>query len=302
MSEAESGLATHDGVEIAYEVFGPADGEPLLLVMGIGAQMISWHPDFCAMLVERGFRVARFDNRDTGLSTRFCSSRKPNQLKMWVRPSAAAVYRLDDMADDAVAVVDALAWPSAHVVGTSQGGMIAQTMALRHRARVRTLTSMCSAPAPRVGQPGPGTLLGIARAARVRITDADSYVEHLLALAPYVASPAYPPDTDWLRKTARESYARGYEFAAVQRQTAAIAASGDRRRALAGLDVPTLVIHGEADRMIRPVGGRETAKAIPGATLRMFPGMGHELPRALWPQITDAIAELARNASGNLAP
>lgn len=291
-----SGLAAHDGVEIAYEVFGPPDGEPLLLVMGLGAQMITWHPDFCASLVERGFRVARFDNRDTGLSTSFTSAGRPSQLRMWLRPASAAVYRLDDMADDAVAVLDALGWSAAHVVGMSQGGMIAQAMALRHRDRVRTLTSMCSAPGPRVGQPRPGTLLGIARAARVRITDADSYAAHLLALQPYVASPAYPADTDWLREVARESYERGYELAAVQRQTAAIAASGDRRPRLAGLDVPTLVIHGEADRLIRPVGGRETARAIPGAILRTFPGMGHDLPRALWPEITAAIADLARQA------
>lgn len=289
---AESGVARNGEVEIAYEVSGPADGAPLLLAMGLGGSMISWHPDFCALLAERGFRVARFDNRDSGRSTRFASAGRPNQLMMWLRPSAAARYRLDDMAADAVAVLDALGWESAHVAGVSEGGMIAQTLALRHPGRVRTLTSISSAPAPRVGQPRPRTLLGLARASRVRITDADSYITFLLAMQPYTASPGYPPDTDRLREVGRATYELGHDLAAIQRQTAAIAASGDRRPALAGLDVPTLVIHGDSDRLIRPIAGRETAQAIPGATLRMFPGMGHDLPRELWPEIAEAITDL----------
>lgn len=289
-----TGTTRHHDIDIAYETFGPADGEPLLLVMGTGGQMLAWHPEFCELLVDRGFQVIRFDNRDCGESTSFRAAGAPNQLMMWLRPAAAASYRLEDMADDAVSVLDAQGWSSAHVVGTSQGGMIAQTLAVRHPDRVRSLTSISSAPAARIGQPRLRTLLGIAKAAKKPITDAEALVQQMINLQPFVGSPTYPADTDWLRELGRHSYERGYDFAAVQRQTAAIAASGDRRSQLAGLRVPALVIHGDADQMIRPIGGKETAQAIPDAVYLTYPGMGHELPRELWPTVTDAIQDLAR--------
>lgn len=152
--------ALHGDVEIAYEAIGDPEGEPLLLLMGTGGQMLSWPDGFCDLLVERGFCVARFDNRDSGLSTHLNDAGAPNQLTMLMRPAAAAVYLLEDMAGDALAVLDALGWPSAHVAGMSQGGMVAQVLAVHHPERVRSLTSISSSPAPRLGQPTPGTFPG----------------------------------------------------------------------------------------------------------------------------------------------
>lgn len=287
-------------VELAYETVGDPEGEPLLLVMGTGGQMLSWPDGFCDLLTRRGFCVARFDNRDAGLSTHLTASGTPNQLTMLLRPAAAAVYRLEDMAGDAVAVLDALGWPSAHVVGMSQGGMIAQTLAVRYPDRVRSLTSIASSPAPRLGQPTPGTLLQVLRVANPkRVKSAEDLAQYQVELRRVTGSPGYPADEEWLREVGRRAYDRGgLDQAAVQRQTAAIAASGDRREELRQVRVPTLVLHGADDRMIRPVAGRATAGAIPGARLVTYPGMGHELPRALWPAIVDEIAALA----GRTAP
>jgi pimeloyl-ACP methyl ester carboxylesterase len=287
-----------DDVEITYETFGPEEGEPLLLVMGTGAQMLAWHPDFCAALVESGFQVIRFDNRDSGLSTHFTSSGAPNQLKMWLRPASVAVYRLEDMADGAVAVLDAQGRQSAHVVGISLGGMIAQVIATRHPGRVRTLTSISSTPSARVGRTRLSTLMRFAKVAKKPVTDAESLAQQMIDLQPFTGSPGYPADTAWLRELARQSYERvGYDLAAAQRQTAAIAAAGDRRPDLAALRVPTLVIHGEADQIIRPIAGQETAKAIPGAVLVTYPGMGHDLPRELWPAAIDKIHDQAQRGA-----
>ncbi len=201
------------------------------------------------------------------------------------------------MADDAVAVLDAQGWQSAHVVGCSQGGMIAQVMASRHPGRVRTLTSISSAPGARVGQIRLSTLLRFANVVKRPVTDDESLARQMIDLQSFTGSPGYPPDTAWLRELGRQSYERrGYDLAAIQRQTAAIAASGDRHRDLAALRIPTLVIHGEADQMIRPIGGRETARAIPDAVLVTYPGMGHDLPRALWAAIIENIHDLTRRA------
>ena len=286
-------------VEIAYETLGDPRGEPLLLVMGTGGQMLSWPDGFCDCLTERGFHIARFDNRDSGLSTHLNGAGRPNQLTMLLRPAAGAVYRLEDMAGDAVAVLDALGWRCAHVVGMSQGGMIAQTLAVRHPDRVRSLTSIASSPAPRLGQPTPGTLLRVLRVANPRrVQSAEDLAQYLVDLRQVTGSPGYPADEEWLRDLGRRSYDRGgLDTASVQRQTAAITASGDRREELRQVRVPTLVLHGEDDRMIRPVAGRATAGAIPGARLVTYAGMGHELPRALWPAIADEIAAVARRTA-----
>lgn len=287
-------MATNGPVEIAYEVFGPPEGRPLLLITGLGGQMLGWPEDFCGLLVDRGFRVARFDNRDAGLSSRFAAAGRPNRLRMLLRPGSAAVYRLEDMATDAVSVLDALGWAAADMVGISQGGMIAQTLGVHHPARVRTLTSMSSAPAPRVGQATPLTLLKIIRVADpTRVKTAEDLAQYMVDLQRITGSPAYPADEETLRELGRRCHARGgLDAAAVQRQTAALAATGDRRRELARIAVPTLVLHGEADRMIRPVAGAATAAAIPGSRLVTYPGMGHELPRELWTTIADEIAAL----------
>jgi pimeloyl-ACP methyl ester carboxylesterase len=283
-------------VEIAYEAVGAPAGEPLLLVMGTGGQMLNWPGDFCRRLADRGFAVARFDNRDTGLSTHLSGAGRPSQLKMLFRPASAAVYRLEDMAGDAVAVLDALDWGAAHIVGVSQGGMIAQTLSIHHPDRVRTLTSISSSPAPRVGRPKPATFRKMLKLANPkRIRSREDMADYMVRLQPITASPAYPADEAWLRELGRQSYDRHPpDVAAVQRHTAAIAASGDRRRDLAGLNVPTLVLHGEDDQMIRVVAGRATADAIPGARLITYPGMGHDLPRPLWDGIIDEIKTLAK--------
>lgn len=287
--------ATHGDIKIAYETFGAPDGAPMLLIMGTGGQMLAWPEEFCRQLADRGFRVTRFDNRDAGLSTRFSAAGRPNQLKMLLRPGSAAVYRLEDMADDAVAVLNDLGWPAAHVVGISQGGMIAQAVAVRHPDRVRTLTSISSSPAPRIGQPGPGTLLKIIKVANPkRVRSREDLADYVVDLHQVTGSPGYPADEAALRELGRRSHDRGgLDPAAVQRQTAALVASGDRRAELARVRVPTLVLHGEDDPMILVKAGKATAEAIPGARLVTYPGMGHDLPRALWATIIDEIVALA---------
>jgi pimeloyl-ACP methyl ester carboxylesterase len=218
---------------------------------------------------------------------------------MLFKPASAAAYTLQDMAADAVAVLDDLGWPATHVVGMSQGGAIAQTMATSFPERVLSLTSISSQPAPRIGQPSAGTLIKVIRVANPRrVKTADDAGQYSVDLQQLVGSPAYPVDEAELRDRGRRAYARGgLDMACVQRQTAAIAASGDRRAALATVRVPTLVIHGEDDRLIRPVAGKATADAIPGARFVTYPGMGHELPPPLWAAIADEIAAVARVAT-----
>ncbi len=278
--------AGHDGVDIAYETLGRHDGEPMLLVMGLGMQMLAWPEEFCTALVERGFAVARFDNRDVGLSTHFRRAGTPNLPMILVRPGAVASYRLADMADDAVAVLDALGWRSAHVVGVSLGGMIAQTIAIRHPERVRSLTSMMSTPSPRIGRARIRAMLALAPR---RLHSRDELADRMVTVFKVIGSPGYPLDEDWVRDVARQSYDRGHDAAGVNRQLAAINASGDRRTGLAAVRVPTLVLHGEADPLIRLAGARATAAAVPGSRLVTYPGMGHDLPRELWPAMINEI-------------
>jgi pimeloyl-ACP methyl ester carboxylesterase len=278
--------ARRDGVEIAYEMIGPPDGAPALLVMGLGMQMLLWHDDFLAGLVEAGFTAVRFDNRDVGLSTHFRAAGMPSLLSISLRPGSAAAYRLEDMADDAVAVLDAVGWASAHVIGVSMGGMIAQTIAIRHPARVRSLTSIMSTPSPRVGRP---KLRALALLAAPNARDREGAANRMVTIFQIIGSPRYAKDERWLREVGRQSYDRAHDPAGVARQLAAINASGDRRRGLAGLRIAALVMHGATDPMIRPSGGRATAAAIPGARFVIYPGMGHDLPRALW---GDMIAQI----------
>src|SRR5262245_53882994 len=290
--------AGRGGVEIAYEALGPQEGEPLLLIMGLGMQMVAWHDDFLRALVTRGFRVARFDNRDVGLSTHLSAAGKPSVWGLIFRPGAVAPYRLDDMADDAAAVLDALGWESAHIVGGSLGGMIGQVLAVRHARRVRSLTSMMSTPSPRIGRSAIWFGLRIARLLKQPIRSREEAAQRQVDLFRLIGSPGYPLDEGWLREVGRLSYDRGHDPAGRLRQQAALLASGDRRQELSRVRVPALVVHGEADKVWRPVGGRETARAIPGARLVTYSGMGHgALPRELWPAIIDeisAITQLAR--------
>lgn len=286
--------AQNGDVTTAYETFGSPDGAPLLLTAGTGAQMLIWPDEFCAALAERGFHVARFDNRDVGLSTHLSGAGAPGWLQVMLRPSSAP-YRLDDMADDALAVIDALGWRSAHVVGASLGGMVAQSLAIGHPSRVRTLTSVMSTPSSRIAtMPTMRVMRALAQEAGTPVTNEEEAADAAVALKRAMGSPGYPIDEELERDIARRSYQRhpgSQEDGA--RQRAAVIASGSRRKKLRGLHVPSLVLHGTDDPVIRLKGGRATAQAIPHAKLVTYPGMGHDLPRALWPTMLDEISALA---------
>ncbi len=285
-------LARANGVELAYQEVGDPDAEPLVLVMGLAAQMLGWDEDFCALLAERGFRVVRFDNRDIGHSTLLKEAGMPSRYDMFSGRRSTAAYTLEDMADDTFGLMDALEMGSAHVVGASMGGMIGQTMAIRNPERVRSLVSMMSTTGNRrIGQPSVkawGVLLGKYPKSR------DEYLARVRRTLKVLGSPAYPMDAERVTKLAGEMYDRGHNTAGIVRQVHAIAASGDRTAQLRKLTVPTTVLHGAADPLARPVAGRATAAAIPGARLRIFEGMGHDLPEELWP---DFVEEIAANAA-----
>jgi pimeloyl-ACP methyl ester carboxylesterase len=282
-----------NGIEIAYESFGDPSGRPLLLVMGLATQMLAWHEEFCQALVARGLFVVRFDSRDIGLSTHLHDAPPPNVLAAFSGDMSSASYRLEDMADDTAALLDALELASAHVVGVSMGGMIAQTLAIRHPTRVRSLTSIMSTPAPSIGS---ATQEALAVLLAAPATSRDEAVQRALDTYAVIGSPGYPLDEQWLADVAGQSYDRGYDPMGVGRQLLAIHASGDRTAALTQLDVPTLVVHGDADPLVQLAGGLATAEAVPDAELLVLEGMGHNLPRELWPQIVDAIAGVADRA------
>ncbi len=283
-------------VELAYETFGDPADPAVLLVMGLGTQMLGWHEDFCAALADRGLFVIRYDNRDVGRSSSM-QGRPPTPLQLLARSKKAAGYTLDDMAADGVGLLDALGVERAHVVGASMGGMIAQTIAARHPERVLSLASIMSNTGARFsGQPALRTYGVLLRPAP---RDRAGYVEHTVRTFRAIGSPGFPRDEAELRDMAGRSYDRGHDPAGAGRQLAAIIASGDRTPLLRRIAVPTVVIHGSADRLVRPSGGRATAKAIPGARLVVVPGMGHDLPRGAWPQVLDAITRNAARAGAD---
>lgn len=282
-----------NGIEIAYERFGPEDARPLLLVMGLGAQMIVWHDDFCAALVDRGFHVVRFDNRDAGLSTHLHDAPPANAMAAMAGDTSSASYTLEDMADDAVGLLEELGIPAAHVVGASMGGMIAQTVAIRHPNRVLSLTSIMSTPSPGLGSP---TEAAAAALTAPPATNRQEAIERALAATKVIGSPGYPPDEEWIATTAGIAYDRAFDPPGFARQFLAIHASGDRTEALGGVRVPTLVVHGADDPLVQLPGGEATARAVPGAELLVIAGMGHNLPREVWPQVVDAIVRTADRA------
>ncbi|OJF10027.1 alpha/beta fold hydrolase [Couchioplanes caeruleus] len=287
-------VARNGKIEIAYEVFGPPDGEPLLLVSATEAQMVMYPQDLCMALVGAGFRVVRFDNRDAGLSTHLVGRPAPAPFLAALRPSMAP-YRLTDMAADAMAVLDALGWESAHVAGSSMGGMIAQTVAIACPSRVRSLTSISSTPSVRVGARPPLKVLRAMTKLLARpVRSAEEAGEREVAIYRLMGSPGYPLDEAMAHGIGREAYERHpTDPMSGRRQRAAVAASDDRRPALSRLRMPALVIHGDEDVMMRPRAGRATAEAIPGARLVSYPGMGHDLPRALWPAVVEELRKLA---------
>jgi pimeloyl-ACP methyl ester carboxylesterase len=279
-----------NGIEIAYETFGAPDARPLLLVMGLGAQMLAWHPELCAALAVKDFFVIRYDNRDVGLSTHLHHAAPPNLLAAWGGDFSSASYRLEDMAKDAVGLLDALGLHRAHVVGASLGGMIAQTMAITHPERVGSLTSIMSTPWIGIGSPTPA-----ARAALLAPppTNRAEAIERAVRNQKILGSPGYPMDEAWIREIAGQAYDRGFDPLGVARQQLAIYASGDRTTALAHVRAPALVVHGDADPLVQLPGGQATAAALPDAELLVIPGMGHNLPRAIWPTLVAAISRLA---------
>jgi len=281
-----------DGVELAHQEMGDPAGEPLVMVMGLATQMVAWPEELCAMLAERGFRVVRFDNRDIGRSTHLDGAPVPSRLDLFTGRNAA--YRLSDMALDTVGLMDRLGIERAHVVGISMGGMIGQTLAIEHPGRVRSLVSMHSTTGSRrVGMPTLKAFgLMMAKAPRNR----EEFLERIRRTYELIGSPAYPVDEQRLREVSEASWDRGHDPRGVLRQMHAIVASGDRTAALRKLDLPVTVMHGTSDPLVRPSGGRATARAIPGARLRIFEGLGHDLPRDLWPIFAEEIAGTAARA------
>jgi pimeloyl-ACP methyl ester carboxylesterase len=283
------------GVTLCYETFGDPDDTPILLLMGLATQMIAWHEEFCEQLAERGFHVVRFDNRDIGRSTHF-DFRPPTLRQMLTRRLGPEQYTLSDMAQDTANLLRALEIAPAHVVGASMGGMIAQMLAAEHPDAVRSLVSIMSTTGSRWrGQPAFSVYRYLLRPPP---RDRDGYVERAAAVFGLVGSTGFDRDEQYIRERAARAYDRGFDVRAGGRQLGAIIASGDRTRMLRRIKAPTLVIHGTVDKMIRPSGGRATAKSIPGARLMMIEGMGHDLPRGAWPRLLDAISEHTRAADG----
>jgi pimeloyl-ACP methyl ester carboxylesterase len=283
-------LAHANGIELYYETFGSDESSPLVLVAGLAMQLISWPDELCEQFAAAGFYVIRFDNRDIGLSTHLDAAGKPDIGIARRDPAAVATYTLDDLADDVAGLLDALSIESAHVLGVSMGGMIAQTVAVRHPGRVRTLTSIMSTVGPRIGPPTPAALATLFPAP---IHDREEAGQRSVDTFRVIGSPGYDFPEESLRDVGRRAFDRAYDPAGVGRQLVAIWASGDRSEALSTITAPTLVLHGADDPLVTLPGGQATAAAIPGAELHIYPGMGHSLPRELWSDIVARVTALA---------
>src|SRR5262245_13152275 len=282
-----------NGIELDYDSFGTASGRPLVLIMGLGGQSIMWDDGFCEAIAERGHFVVRFDNRDVGLSTKFDAAGIPNVVELMQQSAAGAKltvpYTLDDMADDVAGLLDALHLETAHVCGASMGGMIAQTVAIRHGRRLRSLTSIMSS----TGNPSlpPAKPEAMAVLMTPPPTDRASSLDAAVRTWRTIGSPGFPFDETKIRARAGRLYDRAFYPQGTARQLAAILAHGSRVEKLRDVSVPTLVIHGAADPLVPLEGGRDTARAIPGAELLVIEGMGHDLPEGAWPQLVGAISE-----------
>jgi pimeloyl-ACP methyl ester carboxylesterase len=282
-------------IDICFESFGPQDAPPLLLVMGLGAQMTLWSPGFISELLERGFRVIRFDNRDVGLSTKTAGD-PPDVMALYAQSLAGvpvdAPYSLSTMAADAVGLLAALGISAAHVVGASMGGMIVQMMAIEHADRVASMTSIMSTTgASDVGQPDPAAIAALLTPSP---TDRDGAIASNIATSQIIAGSLF--DEAEARSRAIETYDRCFHPAGTAFQIAAIAATGDRTERLSALQLPTLVVHGREDSLITLSGGEATAAAVPGADLVVYGQMGHDIPELYWSQLADAIFGTAMRA------
>jgi pimeloyl-ACP methyl ester carboxylesterase len=288
-----------NGIGIELDDQGPAGAEPLLLIMGLGMQLIGWPDELVQLLVSRGFRVIRPDNRDVGLSQGFDHLGVPNlpvaAMRHALRLQVHAPYSIGDMADDALGVLDALGIAQAHVCGASMGGMIAQHLAARHPQRVKSLTLMMTTSGSRRLPQAPWSVQKVLMS-RPDGSDAEAVVAHLLNVMSVIGSPAYPPEPARLQRRLRQSVQRAWRPAGTARQLAAVAADGDRTTLLLGIKAPTLVIHGEADPLVPVAAGRDLAQRIAGAQSDFIPGMGHDLPLQLLPRLADGITANARRA------
>jgi pimeloyl-ACP methyl ester carboxylesterase len=285
---------TANGMQIAYDAFGDESNRPLLLIMGLGAQMIAWDDAFCEQIAERAFHVVRFDNRDAGLSTHLHDTPPPDLGAAMRGDFSSASYTLSDMAADASGLLGALGIRAAHIVGASMGGMIAQTFAIEHPDQTLSLCSIMSTTGDwSVGQPTPDAMAVLLRAPPQTPEEvADNAVEAFRV----IGGKGFPLDEQRVRRLAVTSWNRNRDPLGVTRQLLAILASGDRTTRLAGVKAPTVVIHGLDDTLVTPSGGEATARAIRGAELVTIEGMGHDLPVAVWDQIVDAIVENAGRA------
>ena len=296
---ANVAFASANGMRLCYETFGDPADPPLLLIMGLATQMIVWDDDFCTLLAARGLRVIRFDNRDIGLSTKLERARTPSFAEMMLSQVTGLRFRipytLRDMAADTIGLLDALGIGKAHVVGASMGGAIAQEMAILYPERLLTLTSVMSSTGdPKLPRPKPKALAVLAKKVP---TDRVGYVREYVATWRVLAADHFPFDAERTTRQGMAGYDRGINPPGAARQLLAIIASGNRKKALARVTVPTLVIHGTDDPLIPLEGGRDTARTIPGAQLLVIEGMGHSFPREVWPRIIDAIAQHASRYS-----
>lgn len=296
--QIRTGTAKSGDLDIHYEDMGDPNDPAALLIMGLGAQLLLWRKDFCEKLVNQGLRVIRYDNRDVGLSTKLVGQHASTPLPVRMIRSqlglrSPAPYTLEDMADDAAAVLDHLEIDNAHVVGASMGGMIAQIFAARHKTRTKTLAVIFSSNNQALlPPPGPRHLLAILQ--RPKDASRETVIENAVRVSKIIGSPGYPRPDDTIRAEAIEGYDRSYYPAGIGRQFSAILGSGSLRRYDKQITAPTVVIHGKADKLMRPFGGRVVAKAIKDARLVLYAGMGHELPEPLW---DDIIGELKTNFS-----
>jgi pimeloyl-ACP methyl ester carboxylesterase len=296
-------LARANGIDICYDIFGEAEAEPMLLIMGLGAQMVLWDDAFCQQIAARGFRVIRFDNRDIGQSSKLSGGKRLTALELlklrFLKIPVAAPYKLRDMAEDTIALMDHLRIRSAHLVGASMGGMIAQEIAITFPERVRSLTSIMSTTGnPKVPPP---TREAAAVLMAPPPTTKEEYLQRFALNWKVLRVGSFPEDEALDRSRAERCYARGLNPAGVGRQLRAILASGSRKARLRNVRAPTLVIHGTVDPLVHPMGGQDTAASIPGAKLLMVEGMGHAMPLPTWPEIIGAIVQHAQGASAKAA-
>jgi len=292
-------IARANGVDLCYEIFGDPAAEPMILIMGLGAQMIHWDDDFCRKLAARGFRFIRFDNRDIGKSSHLSGGKRLTALELlklrFLKIPVQAPYKLRDMAQDTVGLMDALGIKSAHLVGASMGGMIAQEIAISFPQRVRSLTSIMSTTGnPKLPQ---ATREATAILMAPPPTSREEFLDRYAKTWKVLRAGSFPEEEALDRARGERTFERGLNPAGAGRQLRAVLASGSRKERLQAVKAPTLVTHGTVDPLVRPAGGKDTAASIPGAKLVMVEGMGHALPMRFWPQIIDAIDKHAHAAS-----